>query len=387
MPFLHSILQEQVQLDTQEAVKYAASCGLSVQADSYTCLIVFCKEQVSDAETLLRYGQDMPVFCRDFFRKSKVRAHTEADGLLTLVLLLGQFSRQRIEKLMISLQNDLDHHGFPRAMIAVGHSVAELADVRQSFLAAQNAMRYNRLFGDTKVMFNEDLALTYQQITLEKSRGFDEILSAFTAGDMDGMRACLEQKAESIRTMTHTVPDAPYPTSIRRTMVEIAMLLMHIASDAGVDVEKELDRTDPYQTIFGLKSTPEIIDWVMELADYLNAAITARLSHRENEAIRLVKEYIQQHMDDPCLSLDMASTYIGLSASYFSAFFIRETGIGFREYVNSQRIDKAKELLALSGCTGAEIARRCGFRSESYFISVFKKYVQMTPGMYKASKK
>ena len=92
-------------------------------------------------------------------------------------------------------------------------------------------------------------------------------------------------------------------------------------------------------------------------------------------------------MDDPCLSLDMASTYIGLSASYFSAFFIRETGIGFREYVNSQRIEKAKELLALGGCTGAEIARQCGFRSESYFISVFKKYVQMTPGMYKASKK
>ena len=227
----------------------------------------------------------------------------------------------------------------------------------------------------------------FQQTTLEGTKDNEKILTAFFSNDTEGLKKLLAEKAESIRMMTRIDPDTPHPTSIRRTMVEIVMTIMHAASDSGVDVEQEMGFISPYQYIFELKSTPEIIDWVMQICAKLMKAMSEQHHQMDRKTIRNVKAYIQQHLDDPDLSLDMASTHIGLSASYFSAFFIREVGVGFREYVNSLRIETAKKYLDNSEMTVSDISRRCGFRSESYFITVFKKYADMPPGAYREMKK
>lgn len=385
MPFLHTLLQKQVLLDTNEAMKYALACGLSLEAESYTCLIVFCLDRIVHAKQLTRYEKELPDICIRFFRKLKIRAYAEADGCQTMILLLGKYSRARIEKLVNSLYDDLEKHVFPESMIAVGRCVTSLADVRRAFQSVQSMIQYYGKPQGRKVLFCEDLSLSYQQITLETGMDAEQIIQTFISGDMAEMRALLEEKAEALRAITvRAASDMPYPSSIRRTMVEIALMLMHIASDAGVDVESELGNSNPYQIIFEMKSTPEIIDWMIGFAEQLNKALANLNSHRNKTIVQQIKDYIQQHIDDPCLSLDMASAHIGLSASYFSSFFIRETGTGFRNYVNMLRIDKAKKLLMQKRLTNAEIARRCGFSTESYFISVFKKYVHVTPKAYQA---
>lgn len=386
MGFLHTLLQEQVQLSAEEAHKYASSCQLSLKADGYTGLIVYCKKQISCFSELMHYSIEMEKYCRGYFDKNNTNAYIEQDGLQTLVLLLESNPEKNCDKLVNDLQIELEQHGYPLARIVVGCRVLSLADVRHSFRTAEDVMQFNRDRKDPKVIFSGDLHLAYQQITLEKTHDFSAILSAFIDNDMEEMRLRLLEKAEMLRTTTRIVPDTPYPTSIRRTMVEITMMLMHIASDAGVDVEETLGPINPYQTIFEFDRTPEIVGWIVGLAATLNQAMADQQDRRESVAIRSVKEFIQQHLDDPCLSLDTVSTSIGLSPSYFSAFFIRETGTGFRDYVNFMRIEKAKEYLMQGKMTNIEIARCCGFRSGSYFISVFKKYVQKTPKAYQADR-
>ena len=60
--------------------------------------------------------------------------------------------------------------------------------------------------------------------------------------------------------------------------------------------------------------------------------------------IRQVVVYIEQHYDRD-ISLEDAAEAVGLTASYLSSFFKKETGKNFLEYLTEYRIQVAKGLL------------------------------------------
>ena len=63
-----------------------------------------------------------------------------------------------------------------------------------------------------------------------------------------------------------------------------------------------------------------------------------------------------------------------------------ETGLGYKEYVNQKRVDKAKELLRSSEDKAFEIAQLCGFNSSAGFSQTFKAISGVTPNEYRNSK-
>ena len=211
-------------------------------------------------------------------------------------------------------------------------------------------------------------------------------MQAFQSGDLELLTARLKERAEELRAITQVYPDEPYPTTIRRAMMEVVVSAMHIAADAGGNVEQEMGNISPYQTIFHLTSTPEIIQWVVHICRDLNEKIIQCRIQRENTTNERINHYIYQHLADPQLSLESVSAHVGLTASYLSAFFIQKNQIGFRDFLNTQRVAAAKRYLTDTGIAVSEIAKRCGFTSDSYFITVFKKYTGITPGAFRRSK-
>ena len=91
--------------------------------------------------------------------------------------------------------------------------------------------------------------------------------------------------------------------------------------------------------------------------------------------------YIEANLDDD-LSLKKLAEEIGMSRSYFAVLFKQATGIPPHQYVNQQRLAKAKQLLT-EGKAIAEIALECGFSSQSHLNKVFRKYVGTTPKKYR----
>ncbi|WP_233428279.1 helix-turn-helix domain-containing protein [Peptoniphilus lacrimalis] len=60
-----------------------------------------------------------------------------------------------------------------------------------------------------------------------------------------------------------------------------------------------------------------------------------------------------------------------------------KTGYKFCEYINLQRVNKAKALIEEDKKTFEFISFDCGFSSQSHFSTTFKKYVGLTPNEYK----
>lgn len=73
--------------------------------------------------------------------------------------------------------------------------------------------------------------------------------------------------------------------------------------------------------------------------------------------------------------------YLGLNARTLSRTLQRETGMSYRVWRRQIRLIHALELLAL-GNTGAEVARKLGYRSVGMFRTLFQRHLGKTPAEY-----
>ncbi len=88
--------------------------------------------------------------------------------------------------------------------------------------------------------------------------------------------------------------------------------------------------------------------------------------------------YIRAHYREN-LSLSQVAQSCGISEVYLSKRFKSEMNVSFVTYVNSLRIDDARELLRDPALSLREIADRTGFHNYNYFIKVFKDVTGVTP--------
>lgn len=117
------------------------------------------------------------------------------------------------------------------------------------------------------------------------------------------------------------------------------------------------------------------------LEDY---AAGLRHSRANRPHIEKACAYIRAHLAEE-LSLERVCAAVFLSKSYLCQIFKSLLGCTFGEYVKQQRILRARTLLASTGQSIEEIAAACGFASPTYFATVFKSAVGMTPSAFRRS--
>ncbi|MFW5980480.1 MAG: AraC family transcriptional regulator [Halanaerobiaceae bacterium] len=86
---------------------------------------------------------------------------------------------------------------------------------------------------------------------------------------------------------------------------------------------------------------------------------------------------------DKNIGLKEIADKINLSKYYFCRFFKKRTGTTPIEYLNFYRINKAVEMLQETEKKIIDISMEVGFSSNSYFIKVFKQYMDCTPSEYR----
>ena len=119
---------------------------------------------------------------------------------------------------------------------------------------------------------------------------------------------------------------------------------------------------------------------------FLDAARQILLNYEEylrpvsiqNKHIQEACRFIQEHLDEE-LSLERVASHIYVSRCHLCQLFRTCKKINFSEYVTMERIALAKTLLVYEKYSIDLVAERCGFSSSSYFSTVFKKKVGMSP--------
>lgn len=89
-------------------------------------------------------------------------------------------------------------------------------------------------------------------------------------------------------------------------------------------------------------------------------------------------EYIERNYHNNIQLKDMAEA-VGLTPIYFHNMFSKNTGQTPHEYLLQKRLSAAKDLLSGSDMSLINIAAECGFSSQAYFTTIFRKYTDLTP--------
>ena len=113
------------------------------------------------------------------------------------------------------------------------------------------------------------------------------------------------------------------------------------------------------------------------LSDGASRDILCRLSNMMNEE----KPYMNS-----CLTLPSLAEKVAVSPQYLSQVINEQLNMNFFDYINSHRIEVAKQLLIcpLSHTTTIlDIAMESAFNSKSSFYTAFKKHTNLTPAQYK----
>lgn len=116
------------------------------------------------------------------------------------------------------------------------------------------------------------------------------------------------------------------------------------------------------------------------ISEYTNASGHTEIAPETKEIINSVCKYIEMHYSQN-LSLNELCRISGFSKYYFLHAFTAVTGISPYSYLETVRINHAKELLK-KGNNIVDIALQTGFSHQSHFTNFFKKFVGMTPKQY-----
>lgn len=98
-------------------------------------------------------------------------------------------------------------------------------------------------------------------------------------------------------------------------------------------------------------------------------------------AIEHTQDYMANHYQEP-LTLEGLAQMAGLSISHYSRLFKKFIGYSPIDYLTHLRIDRSKELLALSDYKLKSIASSVGYSDEFYFSRMFKKIEGISPREY-----
>ncbi len=100
--------------------------------------------------------------------------------------------------------------------------------------------------------------------------------------------------------------------------------------------------------------------------------------------LQQVLDYIHSYLDQN-LSLNELAALVYISPYHFARLFKQSTGMPPLQYVNKCRIEKAKQLLTKEELSILEITHQVGFQSQSYFTTLFRRSLGVTPTSYRNS--
>lgn len=92
--------------------------------------------------------------------------------------------------------------------------------------------------------------------------------------------------------------------------------------------------------------------------------------------------YIKGRLSED-ITVGECAAHVHLSASYFSSLFKQVTGMTVTQFITSERIHKARQLL-VEGAQVQEVAAAVGYEERRYFSEMFKKITGQTPSEFRA---
>lgn len=263
--------------------------------------------------------------------------------------------------------------------IGVGAAVSRLLDLPRAYRGARTAVSYRSLYGAGKVINIKEIA---PHELADFSPLTDTALSALFRQIHVGPEEAIEEAVAAY--LTHLGQTAQHMPQHTVVVNELISALYRFAANNRLHVPALTDNLKTLYQTLPESSPTSLHQWLSATCLALNSQLALARDTTSAVMIHDAQEYVRVHYQEESLGLKDVCASLGVSHSYFSTLFKRETGVSFITYLTEFRMDRAARLPLETTEQSQVIGRLCGYTDPNYFSLVFKKHFGNSPTVYRS---
>lgn len=170
---------------------------------------------------------------------------------------------------------------------------------------------------------------------------------------------------------------------VKSFFMELVIMMTRSAVEAGGNPDELLGANFATLAELGsIQNESRLALWLHEMLERIMDSIRQPRNRPSDRIVREAIRYMADHLGEG-ISRDDVAMAVGISPSHFSRMFKAEVRRSYTDLLTQMRVDRAAELLARTDRPLSLIAMETGFRDQSYFTKVFRKYHRVTPRQYR----
>ncbi len=260
-------------------------------------------------------------------------------------------------------------------LVHVGNSVNHIEAISESYRTANVAKSFQVFRNDKDITFYEKELEQNKDFFLEKQK-MDSLVRTIEANERAQITAAVDILYEEINSKQMDV------NLIQMQINYFLYQLIHLAMEQDDNVNQEEILKYISSAAFysdGIRgSSEQFKTFALEYADYL---VQLRQNASRGVLQDIEREIAENYQEN--LSLKTLSEKYFINSAYLGQIFKKQFGQGFKEYLNSYRLERAAELLLRTDEKVYAIAESVGYHNLDYFINKFVAQKGCTPTKYR----
>lgn len=307
--------------------------------------------------------------------------HTELEKVAILLCHKesGQETAGKLEETIRYIQQDIKEHIGLTVCAGISDTVEDLSLVHRCYTHALWAVDYKTVYGKQAIIYYNNISIPRSSSYYRFPNEIKKMNDYLKEGRLDKIEQALETILEEMIASENFTLEW-----IHAIFAQILSSIMKFVIEHRLDLN-QLCKEDVFITLYSYEFLEEKKAYVIKICRLLLETVESR-SEQPNVTAKAIVDYIDKHYDKP-ISLSIMANKLSMSPSYLSVAIKNHLGIGFVEYINKLRIQKAHSLLENDELTIQKIAEDCGYDTVHTFIRHFKKMYQLPPNEYRNKRK
>ncbi|UOQ44215.1 response regulator transcription factor [Halobacillus salinarum] len=293
----------------------------------------------------------------------------------TIVLL--NFNSDKLSDLQQSLTRLAEDYRRSGANISslMSGSFTSIQDLKTVYEDQLLKLKDYLFYLDDPVLFYDSLPVLEKQ---QKSFNLSRFIDSFKQKKFDAAIYSLE---EHVNRLIHdyTIDIFEFKSWLENIIFNIIVLLGNMKYDVD---ELESLKYQYFEEINEAKHAKGAISCFHEFLERVKRIVQVETKKSCPPNMHRLLQYIDEHYAEP-LSLTVLAENFHFNSSYLSSYFSTHHNVGFSDYLNQVRIEKAKQILQSTSVAVSQVSDMVGYSEPSYFCKVFKRMEGSSPGRYR----